>query len=104
MEERAGGKNTGFIPDMPVLMYQMVFEFLTHKDGRLLTALACEYLDWAQLGHTLKVYLPECNMQKDFWKAELKDFCSKNGYDFNRNRESGPLLLDVLEGYLKYEV
>lgn len=30
--------------------------------GRLLTALICEYLDWAQLDHTLKVYLPECNL------------------------------------------
>ncbi|URD90329.1 Tonneau 1b [Musa troglodytarum] len=30
--------------------------------GRLLTALICEYLDWAGLGHTLKVYLPECNL------------------------------------------
>ncbi|KAF9598479.1 hypothetical protein IFM89_027913 [Coptis chinensis] len=71
--------------------------------GNLLTALICEYLDWAQLSHTLKVYLPECNMQKDSWKAELKDFSSKNGYDLNRNGESGPLLLDVLEGFLKYE-
>ncbi|KAM0069049.1 putative transcription factor interactor and regulator LisH family [Helianthus debilis subsp. tardiflorus] len=31
-------------------------------ERRLLTALICEYLDWAQLGHTLKVYLPECNL------------------------------------------
>lgn len=30
--------------------------------GRLLTALVSEYLEWAQLGHTLKVYLPECNL------------------------------------------
>lgn len=30
--------------------------------GRLLTALICEYLDWAQLGHTMKVYFPECNL------------------------------------------
>ncbi|KAJ0721875.1 putative transcription factor interactor and regulator LisH family [Helianthus annuus] len=30
--------------------------------GRLLTALICEYLEWAQLNHTLKVYLPECNL------------------------------------------
>ncbi|KAI3709394.1 hypothetical protein L2E82_39156 [Cichorium intybus] len=30
--------------------------------GRFLTALICEYLDWAQLSHTLKVYLPECNL------------------------------------------
>ncbi|XP_059628236.1 protein TONNEAU 1a-like [Cornus florida] len=71
--------------------------------GRLLTALVCEYLDWAQLSHTLKVYLPECNLQKDLWKSELKEFSSKNGYDINRNGESGPLLLDVLEGFLKYE-
>ncbi|CAK9155108.1 unnamed protein product [Ilex paraguariensis] len=71
--------------------------------GRLLTSLICEYLDWAQLNHTLKVYLPECNLQKDFWKSELKEFSSKNGYDLNRNGDSGPLLLDVLEGFLKYE-
>ncbi|KAL8193046.1 hypothetical protein R6Q57_027141 [Mikania cordata] len=71
--------------------------------GRLLTALICEYLDWAQLSHTLKVYLPECNLQKDAWKAELRDFSNKNGYDINRNGDSGPLLLDVLEGFLKFE-
>ncbi|RYQ93220.1 hypothetical protein Ahy_B09g099499 isoform A [Arachis hypogaea] len=71
--------------------------------GRLLTALICEYLDWAQLNHTLKVYLPECNLEKDFWKAELKEFSSKNGYDLNRNGDS-PLLLDVLEGFLRFEV
>ncbi|KAF5733798.1 FGFR1 oncogene partner [Tripterygium wilfordii] len=71
--------------------------------GRLLTALICEYMDWAQLNHTLKVYQPECNLPKDFWKAELKEFSSKNGYDLNRNGDSGPLLLDVLEGFLKFE-
>ncbi|GKV28573.1 hypothetical protein SLEP1_g37599 [Rubroshorea leprosula] len=73
------------------------------SSGRLLTALICEYLDWAQLNHTLKVYLPECNLQKDFWKAELKEFGGKNDYDPNRNGDSGPLLLDVLEGFLKFE-
>ncbi|KAK2996799.1 hypothetical protein RJ639_026428, partial [Escallonia herrerae] len=41
--------------------------------------------------------------QKDAWKSELKDFSNKNGYDLNRNGDSGPLLLDVLEGFLKYE-
>ncbi|KAH9768034.1 LisH domain-containing protein [Citrus sinensis] len=71
--------------------------------GRLLTALICEYLDWAQLNHTMKVYLPECNLQKDAWKAELKEFSSKNGYDLNKNGDSAPLLLDVLEGFLKFE-
>ncbi|CAL9207004.1 unnamed protein product [Musa hybrid cultivar] len=75
----------------------------TSPSGRLLTALIGEYLEWAQLGHTLKVYLPECNLPKDFWRDELKDFSSTNRYDSNRNGECGPLLLDVLEGYLKYE-
>ena len=41
--------------------------------------------------------------EKDFWKAELKEFSSKNGYDMNRNGDC-PLLLDVLEGFLKFEV
>lgn len=117
---------------------------LISNAGRLLTALICEYMDWAQLNHTLKVYLPECNLvlrsselsysflqkllqeregqqayllythcvlfhclvlqPKDFWKAELKEFSSKNGYDLSRNGESGPVLLDVLEGFLKFEV
>ncbi|XP_057784565.1 protein TONNEAU 1a-like [Salvia miltiorrhiza] len=71
--------------------------------GRLLTALICEYLDWSQLNHTLKVYLPESNLPKESWKSELKDFSSKNAYDLNRNGDSGPLLLDVLEGFLKFE-
>ncbi|KAJ1385817.1 hypothetical protein SESBI_41326 [Sesbania bispinosa] len=39
---------------------------------------------------------------KRFWKAELKEFSSKNGYDLNRNGDS-PVLLDVLEGFLKFE-
>ncbi|KAJ1688669.1 hypothetical protein LUZ61_013192 [Rhynchospora tenuis] len=69
--------------------------------GRLLTALVCEYLEWAQLNHTLKVYLPECNLPKDFWKSELRDFTNKS--DGTRTAESGPMLLDVLEGFLKYE-
>ncbi|XP_071707417.1 protein TONNEAU 1a-like [Rutidosis leptorrhynchoides] len=72
------------------------------SSGRLLTAMVCEYLDWAQLNHTLKVYMPECNLQKDAWKAELRDFGDKEGYNINRNGDSGPLLLDVLEGFLKY--
>ncbi|GJN14011.1 hypothetical protein PR202_gb00782 [Eleusine coracana subsp. coracana] len=65
--------------------------------GRLLTALVCEYLEWAQLSHTMKVYLPECNLPKDFWKNELKDFSNKSGAEGSRSAESGPMLLDVLE-------
>jgi FGFR1 oncogene partner len=44
------------------------------------------------------------NQPKDFWKNELKDFSNKNGPEGSRSAESGPMLLDVLEGYLKYEV
>jgi hypothetical protein len=41
---------------------------------------------------------------KDSWKSELRDFNSNNGFELNRNGDSGPLLLDVLEGFLKFEV
>jgi hypothetical protein len=44
------------------------------------------------------------NQPKDFWKNELKDFSNKSGAEGSRSAESGPMLLDVLEGYLKYEV
>nr|CAB41084.1 hypothetical protein [Arabidopsis thaliana] len=40
---------------------------------------------------------------KDSWKSELRDFNSNNGFELNRNGDSGPLLLDVLEGFLKFE-
>ncbi|KAG5379641.1 hypothetical protein IGI04_027483 [Brassica rapa subsp. trilocularis] len=73
------------------------------RASRLLCALVCEYLEWAQLDHTLKVYQPECNLQKDSWKSELSDFSSNHGYELNRNGDSAPLLLDVLEGFLKFE-
>ncbi|KAF2591196.1 hypothetical protein F2Q70_00040891 [Brassica cretica] len=72
--------------------------------GRLLSALVCEYLNWAQLNHTLKVYQPECNLAKDSWKSELRDFSSNSGYELNRNGDSKPLLLDVLDGFFKFEV
>uniref|UniRef100_A0A0E0MIL1 LisH domain-containing protein n=1 Tax=Oryza punctata TaxID=4537 RepID=A0A0E0MIL1_ORYPU len=42
-------------------------------------------------------------LPKDFWKNELKDFSNKSGAEGSRSAESGPMLLDVLEGYLKYE-
>ncbi|KAK3028798.1 hypothetical protein RJ639_039064, partial [Escallonia herrerae] len=102
-EDKAIEKDEGLPPALLGSCNDRAKQLHASPSGRLLTALICEYLDWAQLGHTLKVYLPECNLQKDAWKSELKDFSNKNGYDLNRNGDSGPLLLDVLEGFLKYE-
>lgn len=102
-EDKAIEKDEGLPPALLGSCNDRAKQLHASPSGRLLTALICEYLDWAQLGHTLKVYLPECNLQKDSWKSELKEFSSKNGYDLNRNGDSGPLLLDVLEGFLKYE-
>ncbi|XP_057981849.1 protein TONNEAU 1a-like isoform X2 [Malania oleifera] len=102
-EDRAVEKEEALPPALLGSCNDRAKQLHASPSGRLLTALICEYLDWAQLGHTLKVYLPECNLPKDFWKAELKEFSNKNGYDLNRNGESGPLLLDVLEGFLKFE-
>lgn len=102
-EDRVVEKDEGLPPALLGSCNDRAKQLHASPSGRLLTALICEYLDWAQLNHTLKVYLPECNLPKDFWKAELKEFSSKNGYDLSRNGESGPVLLDVLEGFLKFE-
>ncbi|KAI3517289.1 hypothetical protein L1887_16502 [Cichorium endivia] len=102
-EDKAIEKDEGLPPALLGSCNDRARQLHASPSGRLLTALVCEYLDWAQLSHTLKVYLPECNLQKDAWKSELKDFSNKNGYDINRNGDSDPLLLDVLEGFLKFE-
>lgn len=102
-EDRVVEKEEGLPPALLGSCNDRAKQLHASPSGRLLTALICEYLDWAQLNHTFKVYLPECNLQKDSWKAELKEFSNKNGYDLNRNGDSGPLLLDVLEGFLKFE-
>ncbi|KAL5569200.1 hypothetical protein UlMin_025775 [Ulmus minor] len=102
-EDRVIEKEEGLPPALLGSCNERAKQLHNSPSGRLLTSLICEYLEWAQLNHTLKVYLPECNLQKDVWKAELREFSSKNGYDLNRNGDSGPLLLDVLEGFLKFE-
>uniref|UniRef100_A0A2P2MAQ2 Uncharacterized protein MANES_10G040500 n=1 Tax=Rhizophora mucronata TaxID=61149 RepID=A0A2P2MAQ2_RHIMU len=102
-EDRVVEKEEGLPPALLGSCNDRAKQLHASPSGRLLTALICEYLDWAQLNHTLKVYQPECNLPKDSWKAELREFSSKNGYDLNRNLDSGPLLLDVLEGFLKFE-
>ncbi|KAI7745498.1 hypothetical protein M8C21_028961 [Ambrosia artemisiifolia] len=102
-EDKAIEKDEGLPPALLGSCNERARQLHASPTGRLLTALICEYLDWAQLNHTLKVYLPECNLQKDAWKTELKDLSNKIGYDMNRNGDSGPLLLDVLAGFLKVE-
>ncbi|KAM7499207.1 hypothetical protein LguiA_023621 [Lonicera macranthoides] len=102
-EDTAIEKEEGLPPALLGSCNDRAKQLHASPSGRLLTSLICEYLDWAQLDHTLKVYLPECNLPNESWKSELKDFSIKNGYDLNRNGDSGPLLLDVLEGFLKYE-
>jgi hypothetical protein len=54
--------------------------------------------------HPLLFPVSFVNRPKDFWKNELKDFSNKSGAEGSRSAESGSMLLDVLEGYLKYEV
>lgn len=72
--------------------------------GKLLTALICDYLEWSQLEHTLKVYLPECNLPRGFWKSELKEkLGQKADAEAGKDGEGSPLLLDILETYLKLE-
>ncbi|KFK34747.1 hypothetical protein AALP_AA5G187900 [Arabis alpina] len=102
-EDRVIENNEGLPPALLGSCSDRARDLHASPSGRLLSALVCEYLDWAQLNHTLKVYQPECNLQKDSWKSELGDFCSNHGYELNRNGNSAPLLLDVLEGFFKFE-
>lgn len=76
----------------------------TSPTGKLLTALICDYLEWCQLEHTLKVYLPECNLPRGFWKSELKErLGQKTEAGASKDGDSSPLLVDILETYLKLE-
>ncbi|XP_010504333.1 PREDICTED: protein TONNEAU 1a [Camelina sativa] len=102
-EDRVIENNEGLPPALLGSCNDRARQLHASPSGRLLSALICEYLDWAQLNHTLKVYQPESNLPKDSWKSELCDFSSSNGFELNRNGDSGPLLLDVLEGFLKFE-
>ncbi|CAF2170251.1 hypothetical protein BRARA_G01654 [Brassica rapa] len=102
-EDRVIENNEGLPPALLGSCNDRARQLHALPSGRLLCALVCEYLEWAQLDHTLKVYQPECNLQKDSWKSELSDFSSNHGYELNRNGDSAPLLLDVLEGFLKFE-
>ncbi|XP_019100341.1 PREDICTED: protein TONNEAU 1b-like isoform X2 [Camelina sativa] len=103
-EDRVIENNEGLPPALLGSCNDRARQLHASPSGRLLSALICEYLDWAQLNHTLKVYQPECNSAKDFWKSEVRDFSSNSVYELNRNGDSRPLLLDVLEGFLKFEV
>ncbi|MCO5556449.1 hypothetical protein L7F22_009998 [Adiantum nelumboides] len=71
--------------------------------GMLLTALVCDYLEWSQLEHTLKVYLPECNLPRGFWKSELKDRLGQKAETGSGKDGDLPLLVDIVESYLKNE-
>ncbi|KFK34748.1 hypothetical protein AALP_AA5G188000 [Arabis alpina] len=102
-EDRVIESNEGLPPALLGSCNDRARQLHASPKGRLLSAFICEYLDWAQLNHTLKVYQPECNLPKDSWKSELCDFSSNSGYELNRNGDSRPLLLDALEGFLKFE-
>ncbi|KAH7351557.1 hypothetical protein KP509_19G002800 [Ceratopteris richardii] len=72
--------------------------------GKVLTALVCDYLEWCQLEHTLKVYLPECNLPRGFWKSELKDKFGEKADDTGSSKDNElPLLASIVESYLKHE-
>ncbi|XP_057862556.1 protein TONNEAU 1a isoform X2 [Cryptomeria japonica] len=103
-EDHALENEEGAVPALLGSCNDKAKQLHTSPSGKLLTALICEYLEWAQLGHTLKVYLPECNLPKGFWKSELREkFGSKVDADSNNDGDNGPLLLEVLETYLNRE-
>ncbi|BBN07059.1 FGFR1 oncogene partner [Marchantia polymorpha subsp. ruderalis] len=73
--------------------------------GKLLTGLICEYLEWCELERTLRVYSPELNQPRPYSRAELEELLEiKSDKNVSGiSSETRPLLLEVLEGYLKSE-
>ena len=52
----------------------------------------------------MKVYLPEYNLPRGFWKSELREkFGPKIEVDSNIDAKYGPLLMEIMETYLKLE-
>jgi hypothetical protein len=41
--------------------------------GKLLMALVCEYFEWCELEHTLKVFLPELNQVLSYFPQNLSN-------------------------------
>ncbi|KAJ7515194.1 hypothetical protein O6H91_22G004900 [Diphasiastrum complanatum] len=70
--------------------------------GKMLASLICEYLEWCELEHTMKVYLPECNMTRGLSRSELQEkLALKVEFENGRDAESAPLLLTLLEEFNK---
>lgn len=99
--EREGGENFALLGQCNERAKQLH----STPAGKLLTGLLCEYLEWCKLDRTMDVYLPELNQEKPYSRFELEELLEikndKNGA--SGSTESRPLLLEVLEGYLKYE-
>ncbi|KAG0588177.1 hypothetical protein KC19_2G222300 [Ceratodon purpureus] len=72
----------------------------TSPSGKLLMALVCEYMEWCELDHTLKVYMPELNQPRAYNRAELVDILGLGGEAKAESQDSGPLLLSMVESFL----
>lgn len=68
--------------------------------GKLLMALVCDYMEWCELEHTLKVYMPELNQPRAYDRSELEDILGLMGDPNPVSHDSRPLLLTIVEAYL----
>ncbi|CAM6057842.1 unnamed protein product [Sphagnum tenellum] len=71
--------------------------------GKLLMSLVCEYFEWCELEHTLKVFLPELNQPRTYMRSDLEELLGLKDEAKLGDTESRPLLLSVVESYLKAE-
>ncbi|CAM6034772.1 unnamed protein product, partial [Sphagnum compactum] len=72
--------------------------------GKLLMSLVCEYFEWCELEHTLKVFLPELNQPRTYMRSDLEELLGLKDEAKLGDAESRPLLLSVVESYLKAQV
>lgn len=63
--------------------------------GRLLTGLVLEYLEWAELDHTVQIYLPEADLPESRpSRAQLADSLGLSRAAKDKER---PLLMELLD-------
>ncbi|GBG83881.1 hypothetical protein CBR_g37750 [Chara braunii] len=73
--------------------------------GKLLADLICEYLEWCELDHTLKVYLPEGKLPPRYAKrSQLEEELGISPSVSKGLLPSRPLLAEILEAYCKSRV
>ncbi|GBG72042.1 hypothetical protein CBR_g10977 [Chara braunii] len=101
-DQDSGGGDNGVVSEAMTGCNQQARALHSSTLGKLLADLVCEYLEWCELDHTLKVYIPECNLQSKYPKrVELEEELGIPSMVESGHFSTRPLLAIILESYCK---